>query len=263
MKLAVTYAKHPNDDLLDLAGGVADELGAPILPRGNESITKLRSRYGLDGLIVASHDGLVYHHPTGAFFFHPSMAKVRIRSLRLGELDPAVEAMGVAEGMSVLDCTLGRAADACVAAHVVGAAGRVVGLEADRVVAALTRRGLVRFDAKSPALNVAMRRVEVICADHGEYLAGLSDGAFDVVYFDPFFAETVEESQAMQELRAVGRHGFAGEPVLREALRVAAKRVVVKVRRGACPACLEGWDVAGGRRSRVEYRVREAGRGAQ
>ncbi len=254
LRAVVTTARKSTQAAAE-ARAVASELALPVVQRRDASIPALREAEGAQGVIVVAHDRITYYHPSGEFFFHPSMAKMRIKLLRLGDGDVAVRAMGLTAGMSVLDCTLGRAADACVASFTVGPEGRVVGLEIDPIIAALTRRGLLSFEPAGAALAEAMRRVEVVHADHATYLAELPEGCFDVVYFDPFFDTTLSGSQAIHSLRAVGHMGPVSEPALREAARVARRRVVYKLKRPDCPAGLDSWRMVGGRKSRIEYRV--------
>ncbi|MEH7809800.1 hypothetical protein V7422_18025, partial [Bacillus safensis] len=55
-----------------------------------------------------------------------------------------------------------------------------------------------------------------------------SDESFDVVYFDPMFEETIQESASIAPLRHAAEHHFDHETAVQEALRVARKRVVLK-----------------------------------
>jgi len=207
---------------------------------------------------VVGPGGAVFTSPKlpDVFFFHPSMAKVRIKSLRLGRGDPMVAAMDLRAGDRVLDCTLGRGSDAIVASHVVGESGRVVGLEVVPLIATLVDLGLRQYETDSAALNGAMRRVEVVCADHREALIPFPARSFDVVYFDPLFSSPVMESQAIASLREIADPGTVTPSVLSEAQRVAVRRVVIKDSRGS-----RLWEplgithVEGGRGRRVEYGV--------
>ena len=73
-----------------------------------------------------------------------------------------------------------------------------------------------------------MRRIEVIEANHYELLKTLPDNHFDVVYFDPMFEETIEESNGIKGLtHFAANHDFTME-IINEAKRVARKRVVLK-----------------------------------
>lgn len=95
-----------------------------------------------------------------------------------------MEAAQLQLGDSVLDCTLGLAADAMLAAYTVGEAGRVVGLEANPNVAFIVRQGMQAYDTSELPLTACMRHIEVIQSEAVRYLKTLPDNAFDVVYMD-------------------------------------------------------------------------------
>ncbi len=259
-KICVTTSREAGEHLRKAASDLARVLEARRVPRRERSLERIAEEEGADIVVVVGGDRITCYAEGEKFFFHPSMAKNRIRALRQGQRDPMVEAMGLRPGMSVLDATLGRAADACVAAHVVGEEGRVVGLEVVPLIAHLTRLGLREFETDSKALAAAMRRVEVVLADHAEYLAAARKNSFDVVYFDPFFPETIPGAQAIQPLRVIGRHGMPTEETIAHAARVARRRVVVKLRRDLPPpSWAEKWEAVGGKKSRVVYRVLRVG----
>lgn len=209
-----------------------------------------------------------------SYGFHPGLALVRIKRIQAGETDNMLAAMGLlagperpsggAEITEVLDCTLGFGADAIVAAFAVGESGRVVGLESERVLAVLARHGLQDWaeDIAKEDLDVAaaFRRIEVICADHLDFLRRQAPRSFDVVYFDPMFREPARGAAGLAPIRVFGRPDPLRAEVLAEALRVARRRVVLKERRKSpefarlgCPK------IIGGNTSRVAYGVWEVG----
>jgi tRNA1(Val) A37 N6-methylase TrmN6 len=158
------------------------------------------------------------------------MALTRIRNLQQGLGDPMVTAMELATGDRVLDCTLGRGADALVASYVVGQTGRVVGIESSPLLAELTIHGLRAYQPARKAYAPLFRRIEALRGDHLELLRATPDGAFDVVAFDPLFEEPVTASSGMQPLRPLADHRPLTDDALAEALRVAARCVVIKER---------------------------------
>lgn len=212
----------------------AEQLGAAIVPRGRHTLVELAEIHRAWGILVLQAERVVFHVPSEGleYFYHPGMAKRRIRSVREGRGDPMVTAMSLAAGDRVLDCTVGRATDATICSFVVGPTGRVLGLESIPVVAALTARGLHTFDSGDAGVNEAMARVEVICADHADYLPTVEPGAFEVVYFDPVFHRPVEKSASMVPLRALADGRPLSAETLALARRVASRVVVVKQRRG-------------------------------
>ena len=54
-----------------------------------------------------------------------------------------------------------------------------------------------------------MRRVEVLNADYADYLRREANNAWDVVYFDPMFSETIADAQGLDLVRYLARVGAA------------------------------------------------------
>lgn len=227
--LVVTTGNKPKEEYVALARSYAAELRVPFVERRKRAIDKLRTDYGVDEVLVCA-DRVTLHVEEQEFFFHPSMANTRIKRLKSGENDIVIERSGVGPGDTVLDCTLGLGSDAIVFAHAVGDAGRVIGLESSSVIALLVRRGLQEVSVDTKAVNTAMRRVEVVCADHLEYLRAQPDNSVDVVYFDPMFRRTVQKTQYMEPLRQLGDDRPLTEAAIAEARRVARRRIVLKER---------------------------------
>lgn len=259
--LVVTTSRRRTAALASRAEQLAQWLGTRLVPREG-SLADLCAAHGVLGAIVVGPERITYHEPARSlrYFYHPGMAKVRLHSHRRGDPDPMIQAMDARRGDEVLDCTLGRASDAILVSWVVGEAGRVVGLEASGVLAALVREGVNHYADPNRALTAALRRIECEWADHREYLPQCRDDAFDIVYFDPLFDAPLEASQAMAPLRALGEPSPLTAETVAEACRVARRRVVIKQRRGSAL-----WDeirvdrVVSGRDSRVEYGVRFIG----
>lgn len=236
----------------------AGRLGAEIVPRGRRTLAEVAEEHGAWGVLVIEAQRVTLHVPSEGleYFYHPGMARRRIRAIVAGQGDPMVTAMGLQPGDRVLDCTLGRGTDAIVAAFVAGPSGRVVGIESVPVLAALTEHGLASFDGGDERVNEAMRRVEVVCADHGEYLVKVAPKAFDVIYFDPLFHQPVQKSSAMAPLRALADRRPLSAEVIEAARRKAGRVVVVKQRKGT-PMWQKALPdrVVGGRHATVEYGV--------
>lgn len=250
----VTTSRHPTAQEEMRARVLAAELGVPYVPRRG-SLDDLDA----EAVLVVTRERLVVHTPAGEIFFHPGMARPRVRELERGKPDVMVQAMGLRPGDTVLDCTLGLGSDAIVASFVVGGQGRVVGLEAVPVLAAVVRWGLQNYDPDHDGLRDAMRRIEVVRADHEAYLSTLPAASFDIVYFDPMFREPVMESAHMRPWRALACHQPLSRATIAAACRVARRRVVVKERSGSPVFAELGLtEVVGGRKSRIAYGVLDA-----
>ncbi|MDA8234146.1 MAG: class I SAM-dependent methyltransferase [Clostridia bacterium] len=240
----------------EAAQALAVRLGKPAVPRDRRSLAALREEYEVENLLVVGRNKTSLVTPHGEYYFHPSMAKLRIKQLAQGLVDPMVEAMALQPGDSVLDCTMGLAADALVSSYITGPQGRVVGLEGAEVLAALVEKGLQTYCDTNPDVTAAARRIEVKAAHHLEYLMALPEQSFDVVYFDPMFRRPQTRSSSMNPLRGIA----LGDPISPEAInharRVARKRVVLKETNGSPEFKRLGFpQVEGGKYSSVGYGV--------
>lgn len=210
---------------------VSQELNIEAVPRKKQSVKKLAEQYKAH-IIVAGKARFEYF-PYGTeepFFFHPSSAAFRIKRVAKGEVDTFIQMADLQEGDSLLDCTLGLATDSMIAAEVVGPNGRVVGCEANENVAFIVRNGLQTYDYEAEKLQLLsnMRNIEVVAENAIDFLKKQKNNSFGVVYLDPMFEETIEESINFKPLRQAGVHDEVSDEWIREAKRVAKKRVVLK-----------------------------------
>lgn len=190
------------------------------------------------------------------FFFHPGMARLRIMELKNGKTDQMIKAMSLQSGESVLDCTMGLGNDAIVASFVSGTNGRVTGLESSWLISALVRYGLSAYPETEEDVALAMRRVKVINTDYKKYLASLSPCSYDVIYFDPMFRNPVHHSPAINAMRFLANPEPVDCQAVDLASRVAAKKVIMKERRGSTEFERLGFrTVLGGKYAPVVYGV--------
>ncbi|WP_400163458.1 class I SAM-dependent methyltransferase [Brevibacillus sp. TJ4] len=227
--MIVTTGLEPTPETLQHAEELASRFGLCVQKRGDASIAQMRKRYGDDEILVVSAQGARIEIPgKKPFFFHPNTAAFRIKRLMRGDTDTMLAACQIQPGDEVLDATLGLGADAIVFAHATGADGRVVGIESEPLIAFIVEDGLRHWPSDSAELREAMHRVEVRLGNHLEVLAGLPDRSFDVVYFDPMFESTVTSSSGIAGVREFADQATLREDAVKEALRVARKRVVLK-----------------------------------
>ena len=232
LAFAVTTSARPSPRELARAHCLASETSYRYVPRAHRSLAGIAAAEKLDGLLVVERDNFSLWVAGQCLRYHPNMAKLRLLALQQGKHDILVDALQLKLGDRVLDCTCGLGADAIVAACTVGATGRVRSLEASPLLALLVERGMAYYVIDDPpALAPAMRRVEVLNADYADYLRREADNAWDVVYFDPMFSETITHAQGLDLVRYLARRGGPAPEDLREARRVARRRVVMKDRR--------------------------------
>ncbi len=260
MDLVVTTVQHPSDDINTLAHQIAATLKIPFVPRAKHSLMAIKIHYQVDNVIVVAQKGPLVNTPGGEYFFHLNMAELRIKNLLNGQHDHMVSAMSLTAGMSVLDCTLGLATDAIVASFIVGDTGEVVGLETSPVVAFIASYGLKNFKTDEQYLADAFRRIEVKHSHSYKYLSTLPDKSYDIVYFDPMFRHPIHSSSNVKPLRYLADNSALTKNTLKEACRVAKKRVVVKESSKSNEFTRLGiTSIYGGKYSSVHYGVIEIG----
>lgn len=255
-KIGVTLARNAGGSALRaLAESWAEQLGAVFLERPDDrGVEALLEQHKLAALVVAQKRGPRIHSAAGSFAWHLGMAVLRLQQLQQGKGEHLTEALALRPGARVLDATLGLAADASIAACVVGDSGCVVGLEASPLLYLAVSYGLAHYEAAAPELTAALRRVQPVQAVAADYLTQCADDSFDVVYFDPMFRWPVQASNAMAALRPLAWEQPLEPAVLQQALRV-APRVVVKERSERLLRELGCQKFVGGRYSRVKYGI--------
>lgn len=229
-RVAVTTSLSLDDGVVSRAMAVAEELGCPFRRRSGDSLDEVRDETGRGVLMVMTATEVRLLADGEVFWFHPNMARTRIEALLRGEEDRLCRFMALHPGDRVLDATCGLGADAAVVSHVVGAGGRVCALEHSAILAAMVREGARIYDHRTPEIVAAMRRVEVVATEAWAYLSDQPDDAWDVVYFDPMFEETLERSQGLEVVRRLASHEPITRNTIDEAVRVARRSVVMKDR---------------------------------
>ncbi|WP_199170393.1 class I SAM-dependent methyltransferase [Sporosarcina sp. P26b] len=229
MNVIITTAGRPDEHSTALMQQAAESLQAPVVERKKRSIPKLQDVYQADVLVAGKDRYSFYTRGSNEpFFFHPNSATYRLKRILKGETDPLVAAADLQDGDSFLDCTLGLGSDAIIASSTVGKLGSVEGIEADPIVAFLTKVGLHNFPIDFPLLQEAMQRVEVIHSEAVEFLKTCESNSRDIVFLDPMFTTPIEESSNFEVLREIGVTDSVTEEWVEEALRVCRRRVVLK-----------------------------------
>jgi len=240
MQLAVTTPLYPVPAEVEGARLAAQRRGLPYVERGGRPLSWALSQAGADAALVLSrHRAVLWVSEVGTTW-SPGMGALRLKrhlAARAGgragpaARDPFLEAAGVRPWDSILDCTAGLCADALLAAAAAGPGGTVVALESVAALAAWAGEGLRRFEAE-PA-----RRIEVLHADHGTFLAHCAPRSFDVVLFDPMFRHPRPGPGGFDLVRRLSDPRPLSSEALAAARRVARRWVVVK---DGAP----GWDLS-------------------
>lgn len=231
------------------------------VPRQKQPLPAMLEKWRADTALVVEQNRLLLHLPGGhTYFFHPSMAKLRLKALAQGKVDMMLQAFQINKGERVLDCTLGLGADSIVAAFGVGEEGQVVGIEKNPLLAFLVREGMAGGDL-DPLLSAVFSRITVLAGDSCEFLKKQPARSFHVVYFDPMFRQPVEKTSAFEPLRLLADHQPVSREAITEARRVAIRRVVLKERKNSPEFARLGFaQVLGGKNSPVAYGIIECDR---
>jgi 16S rRNA (guanine1516-N2)-methyltransferase len=202
---------------------LAERFGLRAEPRDGRTLPELLEAAGGEPVLVLGSRRADLYERGRAYRASVGMAFLRVLRARKGETDPLVAHAALRPGDSVLDATLGLGGDALVAAHVSGE--RVVGLESNALIAAFTQAALRRLPKHG---HEPGRLVQVIRADHRQWLKDQPTGAFDVVLLDPMFRRVGESAPLFELLRAHADHAQLDPETLRQAKRVARRGVLVK-----------------------------------
>jgi len=258
LDFVVTTSNSPSPGQTERAKNIAVYFEVPFAERRDLSFKDLARISCAKGLLVLSLNRLTFIMGDHEFFFHPGLARLRIKGVRNGAADQMIGAMSLRAGDSVLDCTMGLGTDAIVASYAAGAAGRVTGLESSAIIAELVKRGLSAYQDDDQDIKLAMRRINVINKNNKEYLASLEAGSYDIVYLDPMFRFPRLMSSAINTARMLANHDPVDCETVELAINVAARRVVMKERRGSAEFDRLGFKhIIGGRHAPVSYGVIE------
>ncbi|WP_339146410.1 MULTISPECIES: class I SAM-dependent methyltransferase [unclassified Sutcliffiella] len=227
--MIVTTAGRTNEQMIQIAMKIADDLGYPYYHRNKKSIATISSEMQQDIFVIGKSRFEWYClGKDEPIFFHPNTAVFRAKRWQNGEVEPFLQATDLKEGMKFLDCTLGLASDSIMASMATGPNGQVVGIEGSKMMAYLVKTGLKNWESEMVEMNEAMKRIEVLHGNHQKILSTLPDNSFDVVYFDPMFHHLLEESNGIAPLRNIAVYDELTEKVINDAMRVARHRVVLK-----------------------------------
>lgn len=221
----VTTSHKPTKEQVLRAKQLSEELRLPYLSRRNHP--NLMEVIKDDYCYVVEADRIVVKYKGGSLFFHPSTAKVRMRNVKKGLKDHLIECLELKGDELILDTTFGLGAEAILIAGFLKS-GKILGLEASTPIYVVVREGLRTYRDKEEWINIAMTKIELVNCDFRTYLSKCSDDSFDVVYCDPMFENPVYESSSMNPLRPFAVYDTVTDSDVKEMIRVARKKVVLK-----------------------------------
>lgn len=259
MEVVVTTDRKPTPEMVREAERLSEKLEAPLVKRRHNTVNAIKKRFGKNVLVVNRDLTFTLHTLKGQkLFFHPGLFKIRLLNYLAGGKEAMVEAMDLKEGDTVLDSNLGLAQDALMAAFV--SKREVIGVEKDPVIYEIVKRGLEKYKPKGKlkVADFAFKLIKPVLEDNYEFLKSQPDKSYDIVYFSPMFVKPKWHCSVMSPFREVAVKDFVSPETLKEAERVARKRVVIKVNKGVKEMFpfLKGYKVQESS-TNVEYLYRE------
>ncbi|MFY4776067.1 class I SAM-dependent methyltransferase [Metabacillus sp. RGM 3146] len=227
--MIVTTGGRTDSTTVISARRIAEEIGGTFVERRKQPLSVMKLKFG-EQIVVLGRNRMECHfpHKEEPLFFHPNSAMFRVKRLLRNEKDPFAEALGLMEGKTVLDCTMGLGSDSIVASYIVGNKGKVIGLEGDAMISYLVKTGLASYQSGLKQLDESMKRIKVIHTDHLDYLKNCRTNEFDVIFFDPMFEEEIEEASNFSPLKSLALYSPLTKEAIHEAKRAAKEKVVLK-----------------------------------
>lgn len=232
--IIATTVLHPPAALVAYARGRAAALGLPFRERlPNFETMKQRGDevflvYGKKGPMLT--DGAPIADGVHVHDFHIGTAKLRLLALSRGGHDRLCDLLPK-QCKTVLDATFGEGKDSLVLSYALGEHGQVTALEKSIALWEIGRWGIDHFQSEDPQVTAALRRIHLCHGDFKLFLQKSRSQAFDVVYFDTMFRKPVKEEENNRDaFRSGACYDLLDEAALREAMRVARYRVIVKER---------------------------------
>lgn len=255
-RFVVTTSHKSTKEQVIIAKNLSEKFGAPYIPR--RRLSELVEKGKVDFYyVVEANDRLVIRWKGGQFFFHPSVAKVRMKNLQNGGRDYLIEALQLEGSETVLDATFGLGAEAILMAAFLPR-GKVIGLEKSVHIYRIVRHGLQNYKPNAKWIEHAMKRIELYNEDMKEFIRKAPDNSYDIVYCDPMFENPKYESSAMNPLRPFASYDTIDEKDVEEMLRIARKRVVLKSHEDdTLFERIKAQKIIGSKKSRVIYGIIE------
>ncbi|WP_353894510.1 class I SAM-dependent methyltransferase [Proteinivorax hydrogeniformans] len=223
MDIICTTSQKPTDSMIQSAITHSKYFKGEYIPR-----KRLGSLSERECVLVVTKSSLNVYIKGQKLAFHPSMAMLRVKRIKNGELDIFNKILGDITSWAVLDCTLGLASDSLVLSKLVSCKGQVTSLEKSKLIYKIVKDGLGKLDSSYPELSGLSKNITLKNVDFNNYIEGLNYGDFDLIYFDPMFDKPIENSPAISPLRDLAHYSPLSIKSLEKAKKLAKKAVIVK-----------------------------------
>lgn len=230
MMTAVTTIRNSTAPIIEEAKARAQALGFPYFQR-EDTLEEMAARYQVDGFLIYGKQLPYYWNGGEEYRFHMGTAVLRTSQMEKGNQDRLCRLLPTDDFCSVLDCTFGQAGDSSTMSWYLLGRGQVTALEKSPILYEIGRAGIAGYVDKDEKLTKAVRRISLWHQDYKTFLQQAAPKSFDVIYFDPMFHYPVKrEVNDMEGFRRAASYDGLAEEVLRLAMKVARKKIIVKER---------------------------------
>lgn len=230
MNTGITTIRNANGTIIGKAKERALALGFPYIPR-EETLDDMSGHYGVYGFLIYGKQLPYYWIGGEEYRFHVGTAALRILQMEKGNEDRLCRLLLKEGPCKVLDCTFGQGSDSTTMSWYLKDRGNVIALEKSPILYEIGRAGIANYMDKNPSITKAVRRISLLHADYSEFLSHEKEKSFDVIYLDPMFRHPVKRDvNDMEGFRRAAIYDTLSEDILRKAMRVARRRIIVKER---------------------------------
>lgn len=230
MNMGVTTIRNYSRSVREEAEERAKALSLPYVPREG-TLEDMAERFHMDGFLIYGKRQPSFWTGGEEYRFHLGTAVLRTTQLERGNKDRLCRLLPEERPLSVLDATFGQGGDSTVMSWFLGKEGTVTSLEKSTALYEIGRAGLSSFDGGSERMTEALRSIRLLHEDFRSFLQKAEPKSFDVIYFDTMFRTPVKrEVNRMEGFRRAASYDRLDEEILKLALHIARKRIIVKER---------------------------------
>ena len=230
MMTGVTTIRNPSAAMIEEAKRRGEVLGFPYIRR-EDTLEEMAARTQLSGFLIYGRVLPYYWNQGEEYRFHMGTAVLRISQMEKGNQDRLCRLLPQEGPCQVLDCTFGQAGDSSTMSWFLRGRGQVTALEKSPILYEIGQAGILGYKDKHPDRLAAVHRIRLWHADYQTFLKEAGEKSFDVIYFDPMFHHPVKRDvNDMEGFRRAASYDSLSEEVLRLAMTVARKRIIVKER---------------------------------
>ena len=259
----ITTSLKSNPSDIILAKDIAKEYSFEYLKREIFSLDEiLNISKSTCFFLVKNKQLILVNKDKEELFFHPGTGSIRTKALERLEKDLLIDILGIKANDSVLDCTGGLASDSIVISYFLEN-GNLTTLEKSSELFLITKYGLKNYSKGSNKLRESFKRINLLNIDYKLFFEDLISNniqeKFDSIYFDPMFENPVLESSGISKIRNYASYDILTKESIDKALKLAKKRVVVKIRNNNYNfiKTTKPNKISGGSHSRIRYAVFE------